>query len=116
MEDKLISLETAKLAKEKGFNGNYGYFNEVWMAPTQSLLQRWLREVHNIHIVMNTIYDYSKTPEEFDGWSIYIGLNSRKDIKSDINDKLISIYFNTYEEALEKGLLEVLNLLTNIQS
>ncbi len=72
MEEQLISFETAKLAKEKGFdiicqkgfNPNNGNIIEgnLWFVlntlesnyhiqcPTQSLLQRWLREVHNIHI------------------------------------------------------------------
>jgi hypothetical protein len=76
----LISLETAKLAKEKGFDISCIYFyhnksdNAViekgggkikifkdwnsndngmyvtcWSAPTQSLLQKWLRKEHEIH-------------------------------------------------------------------
>ena len=76
MEEKLISFETGKLAKEKGFNIidvhayyhiNEGYtlghalcYSEVneqednlLLAPTQGLLQKWLREVHNINVFMN---------------------------------------------------------------
>lgn len=63
MEDTLITFETAELAKEKGFNipckhlydiktGEYsdGYiFGDVILAPTQSLLQKWLRDKYNWH-------------------------------------------------------------------
>ena len=78
MEDQLISFETAKLAIEKGFNisvlncyneneelGDFEDYSIVdfnsfpivkgsnmnmYSAPTQTLLQRWLREKHDIHI------------------------------------------------------------------
>ena len=74
--DKLITFETAKLAKEKGFslpissdnkyfndNGNvhiWGWFHPLELADpidavSQSLLQRWLREVHNIQVVMKPV-------------------------------------------------------------
>ena len=75
MKDQLISTKTAQSAKEKGFDWEVLHFVGVldsgeidpdiismspatnWntrttliSVPTQSLLQRWLREVHNIHI------------------------------------------------------------------
>lgn len=74
MQEELITFETAKLAKEKGFikYTNFRYMSKDVegclvnigdlttlagadiSAPTQSLLQRWLREVHNIDVkVMN---------------------------------------------------------------
>ena len=90
MKDELITFETAKLAKEKGFDelcyafygetgiiDNFYYdsvcsFDELlinnvildrsiehekaYLAPTQSLLQRWLRVVHNMHCNIG-IYD-----------------------------------------------------------
>ena len=81
MEDELVSLETAMLLKEKGFNEPCSYYyenNELYKlgyyhgegtgfvrnnspidgrflceemqctAPTQSLAQKWLREIHRI--------------------------------------------------------------------
>jgi hypothetical protein len=114
MKDELISFETAKLAKEKGFNivctMQYTDFNGIERlqnyidvesetfpyAPTQSLLQKWLREVHNIHI------------------STIIRVGTRK-YRVRIDYKHLEIWkneicgiFNTYEEALEKGLQEAL--------
>ena len=69
MEEQLITFETAKLAKEKGFNwkvslhyesnGNRFFdkvecnFNNVELicsAPTQSLLQKFIRETRDVHI------------------------------------------------------------------
>jgi hypothetical protein len=100
MNEELITFETAKLAKEKGFNWNtIHYFEEElitnvvreyqsetgqpgyadpydwnlpdeynpdytnWSRPTQSLLQKWLREVHNIYIWVSPIAvnDYKYT-------------------------------------------------------
>jgi hypothetical protein len=86
MDEHKITFETAKLAKEKGFdeivynaynlNGEFGNFYDIvgecpfsdnygpeyidydklrYAAPTQSLLQRWLREKHNIHVVMKPV-------------------------------------------------------------
>jgi len=78
-ENELIQFETAKLAKDKKFNllCNQGYNmtekylgnlilnlinknsdNIVISAPEQSLLQRWLREVHNLHIYIDTTPDF----------------------------------------------------------
>lgn len=73
IKEQYVSFEVAKLLKEKGFkeetHGNYylggkfdGEFEESskvnWnkffktpiAAPTQQMVMRWLREVHNIHI------------------------------------------------------------------
>lgn len=119
MKDKLISFETAKLAKEKGFNiyQDYQYVDnentdfkssfyrhndyqctlikKLYFAPTQSLLQRWLREVHNI-IVEVQFYSYNN-------WNYSIYLNEPI---TEVTPK-----FKTYEEALEEGLQEALKLI-----
>ena len=131
MNEQLISFETAKLAKEKGFNievktyfdikkfGDkpcefYGRLNandyNSWddklkkninagyiSAPTQSLLQKWLREVHNIHIAV--------LPKILPSNEIKYYCFKGK-IKKDFKD-----LYNTYEEALEKGLQEALKLI-----
>jgi hypothetical protein len=124
--DQLISCETAKLAKGKGFTTtepNYhpwsssytedGQFHEttgmkaigsgmeIYEAPTQSLLQKWLREEHNIHIVL-----FGFLNNKFWSYKIY-------------NLSVVSIEFDlpnrrdggTYEESLEVGLLEALKLI-----
>ena len=81
IRDELVSLETAKLAKEKGFplqkvikQDGRAFFYELpqshpvwancdaWYLPTQSLLQRWLREEKGIDIaivpLISEVYSY----------------------------------------------------------
>ena len=127
MRETLVTFETAKLAKEKGFEeevlhfycinktcnyikepyeysfrvnanqnseDNFGY-GETTSAPTQSLLQKWLREVHNIHIAV--------LPKILPSNEIKYYCFKGK-IKKDFKD-----LYNTYEEALEKGLQLALN-------
>lgn len=119
MEDQLVTPETAKLAHEKGFNIKCQKFyiyngllhifptNSLLMkdeafAPTQSLLQKWLREVHNLHIVI--------TVNQF-GYGFMFSVIDL--IKCDcviyltggVNEKF------TFEEALETGLQEALKLI-----
>ena len=78
MTDELIQFETAKLAKEKGFDlmheckdGFHPDTGEVLSPtfwdyvlgdkrlvgrPTQSLLQKWLREVHELDIEIECVW------------------------------------------------------------
>lgn len=57
--------------------------------PTQSLLQKWLREKYKIHI-------YVQPTLSFDKWTL--------------NHNFYQTY-NTYEETLEAGLIEALKLI-----
>jgi hypothetical protein len=57
IHEEICTYEVAKLAKEKGFDvptaKNYRHESgETCNAPTQSLLQRWLREEKGIYIAM----------------------------------------------------------------
>lgn len=122
MKEQLISFETAKLAKEKGFQyttddnlyyNDNSYLNKLEFseedipAPTQSLLQKWLREVHNIdiQISLNTVNVQEKI---YYSASIY---QNRK--VEEINIKCHHLKLNTYEEALERGLQAGLKLISN---
>lgn len=124
MHEELISLETAKLAKEKGFNipvldcinengeigdqeelnfFNYNQFlSEKWSTqnlyscPSQSLLQRWLREKHELFVFVNY---RSFGIEECNGWYYHIGKSP---------DHYSPDQFKTYEEAMEAGLRHAL--------
>ena len=88
MEDTLISAETAQLAKEKGFNHFHSksLLGDMNLA-TQSLLQKWLRDVHHIDIELIKLLNK---------WT-------------DRNMKMP--LFNTYEEALEESLQYALMLI-----
>lgn len=118
MNEQLITHKTAKLAKNVGFNlitdkiwVNY-YTEEPlnkwklipfkektlswleWAAPTQSLLQKWLRDVHNI-IVFVVPYPSS--------YNCVIEYYNRE-------SKYSTDHYDTYEEALEEGLYKALDL------
>ena len=125
MEDTRITFETAKLAKEKRFPQepnrrkvpyyNYkGEFNgdvtdflrkylrdedtsdvESVSAPTQSLLAKWLREEHNIHLIA-----YKNINIDGYDWC-FITTDGITNINS----------YKTYEEAYEIGLYQALLLL-----
>lgn len=143
MKDQLISLETAKLAKEKEFNipciffyvlnhkpgdkfiliGNVGDIQQIggemieedhnnssylltrYSAPTQSLLQRWLREVHGFHVSPELLYMDSNGGEVVE---FYASIESMPIIQWIYES---TEHFRTYEEALEEGLIKALNLI-----
>lgn len=126
MEENIITYETALLAYKKGFihvkphirgdtlaydkkslsiinaeRGNVvtGYI----LAPTQSLLQKWIREKANIRIFImpsaQGIFRY-----EIYTWSGDNMIGKWNRISHPLS-------YNTYEEALEKALQEGLELL-----
>lgn len=115
MKEELISFETAKLTKEIGFDeATYKWYYHTYglngkggsstmgedflfhhskrgklyyPAPTQSLLQKWLREKHGVFVWLK--------PK----WSVYI------DEHHLITEK------DCYEEALEIGLQKALKII-----
>jgi len=124
MEDKLIEFETAKLASEAGYDitpdwvydtdgilSTFGSFigDDEIFAPTQSLLQRWLREVHNINIFMS----HKPNIKKWDFIPTDLTLNGKDWVKA--NNEYYktrkSRSYDTYEEALEAGLQEALKLI-----
>ncbi len=122
MREELISFETAKLAKEKGFNeyvlNHYSEFETLngvipqifqddvknselelieYSAPTQSLLQKWIYETSGYWIDIHRR-----------GLKFRVGIesmNTGNSIWSNDTD------YNEPEEALEKGLQEALKLI-----
>lgn len=143
MKEEIVSFETAKLAKSRGFNENvlyhYGsgytpcvnddglFMDDVcnseidpyeFSAPTQSLLQRWLREVHNVVIVVRPVDERISDSGDWKnrGYGVIFYKYSEDSIiidhahiPSDLSGYLD--YFPTYEQALEVGLQESLKLI-----
>lgn len=141
MKDQRITFETAKLAKEKGFQWRilqwvdppypggaprivsqdgageeynnpcfskegkeivpkyYSPVNPHYPRPTQSLLNRWLREKYKIYVTCGQAIKKS--------WIYAIG-RIDEGIEYD-TDKL----YASYEEAMEAGLQEALKLIKN---
>ncbi len=69
-------------------------------APTQSLLQKWLREVHNLHV--NPYFEGEAGEKAIYSLFIHQGCDNRIKVKQS---------FPTYESALEQGLIETLKLI-----
>ena len=120
-----VSLEVAKLLKEAGFKWfiNTAYrdgvlmrqgnllcdnFNgkqyenaarhEFFSAPTLNVVQRWLREIHHLHI---TIYSSSQ-----ESWMYRITEPHQK-----LEDGVYGEDFNTYEDAQEAGIKKSLEII-----
>lgn len=123
MKDQLITFETAKSAKEKGFdwkvtnyfspNGisgicelNSGFFDLECRQPIQSLLQKWLREEKKLRV-----YVTNSAAGEFK-YEINIVNPVQEDrIGKPWERKYNFTSYKTYEEALEVGLQEALKLI-----
>ena len=126
MKEQLITFETAKLAKERGFenktphklrrdyynhlgeiNGDVTLYIKAYVnkkstrnletidAPTQSLLQKWLREEHQLYVLINYV-----NKEQFN-WEINMFQHGEYGIG----------FRGSYEEALERGLVAALKLI-----
>jgi hypothetical protein len=83
-------------------NSMCDYSNEnytMYAAPSQSLLQRWLREVHSIEVFVKPFYIPQLNRE---GCFKYYGLVVLKDCVGDCNAS--SLCKDKYEDALEDAL------------
>ena len=82
----------------------------IFIAPTQSVLQKWLREIHNC-IIEITFYGYNITSVKDIKYEIEIDYYGKDfNLTGDSSDYSSSDY-DTYEEALEVGLFQALLLL-----
>jgi len=125
IEEKRVNIRTAILAKEKGFNlhcdwcynehcveeqvGNINFVDDdkyiTFSSPRQTLLQKWLREVHKLYVIPDIIYDDKNWQSFF--YKIE-DMNTRNTIQLDSKSKF---YIRSYEQALEEGLFHALNLI-----
>lgn len=116
MKEQLVSSETAQLAREKGFDWETPVFRvrledteNNYMRPSQSLLQKWLRDVHGWHILLIPVVTMHYTYKIMKVW--------KKDFDPDLEIetppyKGVNAYdYGSFEEALEEGLKEVLKLI-----
>jgi len=84
----------------------------LYTAPTQSLLQKWLREEHDMHILIEPFYDgddVMTAPLKFISTIFY---TREEQVAKTIDEKpKDSDIFNSYENALEDALFESLKLI-----
>ena len=111
MTEELVTLETAKMLKEKGFPQRKYFINvstlhncyKYLSVPPQSVAQRWLRETKGLHIcIYNTASGYSYEISKADNGTEVLCMPKGP------ND---GGKWDTYEEALEAGIKEALKLI-----
>ena len=126
MTEELVTLETAKLLKEKGFvwkcehlidrnkvitkynlPQNMSCCTEIddepveFLCPTLYIAQKWLRETKNLHIEITYIYrDY---------W-LYDILTIPNHGSTGLSGRPL-VHYKSYEEVLEAGIQEALKLI-----
>lgn len=133
--DEIITFETAKLAKALGFNiptqdryrkdgglnqdlqrrfggvSNWNHecfqdeYRQYTSAPTQSSLQKWLREEHNIEININQ--NITVHVEYY----YFVSIVTLAPNKLSLEERDLEPFYYSYEEALEAGLWEALKLI-----
>lgn len=108
-------IETRKIRKEL-FPDEIYEPDFVCTAPTQSLLQRWIREKHDINVLVS--FDTIDDSETAYIWNIIEYIEEGKDRKKDTWDFYNRIdsfdkmmWYDTYEQALEAGLEKSLNII-----
>ena len=112
-----VSFETAKLLKEKEFDEpchayykDDGTFRESYSAhairnitspcsfgvsaPTLQMTMKWLREVHNIHIDICSIWDNTH-------WLYQVFVITPRTARNSYVDKIL---YTSYEQAVEAGI------------
>lgn len=121
MKDKLVTLETAEMLKEKGFDIpvesiskfcsnllqqfgvriNYDNFPSYDDSPPQSIVRKWLRETKKLHVEVSYMYG---------NYWIYDILTIPNHDLVGLSDRPL-VHYKSYEEALEEGIKEALKLI-----
>lgn len=136
MEEQYVTFETAELAYLKGLpiflnsgndlscyeikNKNFIYYHvhidfpskeKFLYAPTQSLLQKWLREEYNIIVWANPIRfgNYRDKNEKY--IPSYIKYEYKLFMLNKSFNENTTNFYDRYEDALEIGLQESLKLI-----
>lgn len=123
---RIVSFETAKLAKKKGFDLKVAYTHVMYtddgttteepylsklvkeptiLAPPQSLLHQWLREVHGYHAVIIPTVTCCWT------YKVIKEVSNSENIEEPPYKDVCGQDFLTYEDALESALQEILTKL-----
>lgn len=147
---QIVNLETAKLAKEAGFdwpcNDVYYlkdkkeirlhtlfYYDElhrngednlilslskdnqevICSVPQQAYLQKWLRDVHRIHVTVQRFIKSFLQGKNKDTPYFVMSCQLTEDEMAWIDNKYHASNHSSYEEALEKGLQKGLEILKN---
>lgn len=135
-KEDYVSMEVAKLLKEKGFNEkcnhywwrhdnetrldsynfrftkewievNNNCYDEVLLAPTLYEAVKWLREKHNIHVVVSPHYSRMYDVIEHE----YMIATYFDFLEKPFKWRKSKEYYMKYEQCLNDGILEALKLI-----
>lgn len=122
IQEKIVTYEVAKLASEAGFKSftrsyymigdkepffvgeakNWNAHSDRYSAPTQSLLQKWLRKNKEIHIVVSIKARGGETYWYYELLALGFFMQWLD------GESMFSQQYRSYEEALEAGLKRAL--------
>jgi hypothetical protein len=120
IEESLITIEISELASKKGFDRfkeqksielilsdgtNYTYYPPI----TLTFVQKWLREVHGIYVLVHLDITLSYV------WGIGSLYPEASYTGNYIQSSQVWSDFNGYEKALSSGIIEALKLLKDIE-
>ena len=115
IQEDYVSFETAKLLKEKGFDEKLQYYydtdgilvrchrgqyfsnkSNAFIAPTQAMTMKWLRDIYKLDIDVSIEYKKSK--------KVYYYSILKKTVIRDIDCLHSETNFDSYEEACESAI------------
>ncbi len=117
MHEEYVSLDIAKLLKKAGFewkvedyyshgflhhtiiHTNYNSVSDQYSAPTLAVAQRWLRERKGTQVSTSNECMSNGTPCS---WGVFFDSGRFDD------SECVNLVFDSYEEALEYGIMECL--------
>lgn len=126
--EQYVSFETAKMLKEAGFDGlcqafyyrarngrrtlyllsSIGYSDSPneYLAPTQAMAARWLREVHNVHVQVEVHKSFHDTEKVIWIYDLYVKVNDCY-VEREPWKNTDGVYYS-YEECLEAGIQDAI--------
>jgi len=117
MIDQKVEYKTIILARSKGYDPidlcNCTEFPEcicpcdLVYKPTQSLLQKWIRDIHNIHIIIEILANSS--------WTYTLSKTNKRQV-AEVDTDFTWTYHKSYELALESGITEALNYIDLLET
>lgn len=135
-KEDYVSLEVAKLLKEKGFdyatlyyyekNGKlgmmnldaqsqmrkHGYMNDIYPRPTLYETAKWLRNKYDINVAVNAVIPIWFDREPKDSDTLYMPSITHKNVDGKIEMLMLrNLNDFNYEKAYNNGILEALKLI-----
>ena len=122
MKELQVSIKASKQLKDVGIdlnwcNGEIDVDGEIYPKISQTLAQKWLREVHNINVESNYLPNIQKYRALFVPMDIIPKtFKSRWKHYDAVRQYLDATNYNTYEEALYAGIYNAIQIVKSRKS